>query len=507
LLDLLRERNIEGWLVGGYVRDLLIGSPGEDIDITVDGPALVFARELADRTDGAFVLLDEATESARVVWKNVYDERPVTLDVVRLRAPSITQDLHLRDLTVNALAISLPTALQGSFDMRAVLDPTGGLADLGRRQLRLCRATALIDDPLRMLRVVRLAAQLDFEITGETETALRVHTQRIDDVAPERVRDELLKLLATPHAASWLAYLDELRLLTRVLPELEAARDCGQPQEHFLPVLDHLFETVCAWEWFSACLEAQSTGEHGLGDQNSQTVSQAFVVPVSVQMYPDLPAVLAYADRLMQHMQQHLMAGHRRHTFFKVAALLHDIAKPATKEVRPDGRITFYGHQELGADMAEQICRRLRLSRTAETYVRMVVRDHMRPGQLRALGSELTRRAIYRLLRDSGDAAPDVLVHSLCDHLAARGPALSPSGWYAHLEWTGRLLEEIWVERQSERPVRILTGDDIINELGIEPGPLVGRILAAVQEAQFVGEVRTRDQALALAKQVLRAEQ
>ena len=157
--------------------------------------------------------------------------------------------------------------------------------------------------------------------------------------------------------------------------------------------------------------------------------------------------------------------------------------------------------------MAERICRRLRLSRDARAYVALVVRDHMRPGQLRALGSELTRRAIYRLLRDSGDAAPDVLLHSLCDHLAARGPALSPSVWCAHLEWTGRLLEEIWVERQSERPVRILTGDDIINELGIEPGPLVGRILAVVQEAQFVGEVRTRDQALELAKQILRAEQ
>ncbi|HEY0605286.1 MAG TPA: HDIG domain-containing protein [Herpetosiphonaceae bacterium] len=500
----LAERGCESWLVGGYVRDLLRGRPSGDIDIAVDGAALKLARELADRTGGAFVPLHDETDTARIVWKSA-PAVPTVVDLVRLRAPSIEGDLRLRDLTINALALPLNEALT-AVDLRGLLlDPTQGQRDLLRRQIRPCGPTALTDDPLRMLRAARFAAQFGFALAPETDAALREHAHRIDKIAQERIRDELLKLLAARHAAPWLAYLDEVRLLTRIIPELDAARDCAQPSQHFLPVLAHLFETVCVWEWLYAQFAPTNDDAPHWGAAEG-IMPTAFVEPVSVKTEPRLAMTQRFAPLIRERMTQEVTSGHRRYAVFKLAALLHDVAKPLTMQIR-DERITFYGHEDVGADLVRQIGQRLRLGREATSYAERVVREHMRPGQLHALGSELTRRAIYRLLRDTGAAAPDVLLHSLCDHLAAKGPRATLAGWQHHVAWTESILGDVRTERPVVPKTQIVTGGDVIHHLEIEPGPIVGRILAAIDEALFLGEVTTREEALALAAQIAHADE
>lgn len=500
----LAERGCSAWLVGGYVRDLLRGRPSGDIDIAVTGSALTLARELADRTGGAFVPLHDETDTARIVWKS---ERaaPTVVDLVRLRAASIEEDLRLRDLTINALALPLDAVFDVD-DLRGLLlDPTRGQDDLLRRQIRPCGPTALTDDPLRMLRAARFAAQFGFALAPETDAGLREHAHRIASVAQERVRDELLKLLAARHAAPWLAYLDEVRLLTRIIPELDAARDCAQPTQHFLPVLAHLFETVCVWEWLYAQLAPDGEQDHSYAAAEG-IVPAAFVEPVSAQTEPGLAMSQRFAPLIHGRMTQEVTNGHRRYAVFKFAALLHDVAKPLTMQIR-EGRITFYGHEDVGADIVRQIGGRLRLGRDATSYAERVVREHMRPGQLHAQGEDLTRRAIYRLLRDTGAAAPDVLLHSLCDHLAAKGPRATLAGWEHHVAWTDAILGNMRTEEPAIPKAHIVTGGDVIRELGIEPGPIVGRILAAIDEALFLGEVTTREEALALAAQIAHADE
>jgi poly(A) polymerase/tRNA nucleotidyltransferase (CCA-adding enzyme) len=501
----LAERGVAAWLVGGYVRDLLRGVPSCDIDIAVDGPALALARELADLTGGAFVALDQATDTARVVWKTK-QAAPVVVDLVRLRAPSIMDDLRLRDLTINALALPLSDALHMPDLWPALLDPTGGQPDLQAGRVRACSPTTMIDDPLRMLRAVRFAAQLDIALAPETDTTLREQAYRIDTIAQERIRDELLKLCAAHQAAPWLAYLDEVRLLTRIMPELEATRDCDQPTQHFLPVLEHLFETVCVWEWLYGQLVApkDTAALSRMAADGLRPI--AFRVPVALQTEPQLGMSRRYTDLIRMRMEQEIMAGHPRYAVFKLAALLHDVGKPATMQIR-DGRITFYGHEDTGAEMVRHIGQRLRLGRDATAYAQLVVREHMRPGQLNALGTALTRRAVYRFLSDTGVAAPDVLLHSLCDHLAAKGPRVSRAGWDAHVAWTEAVLAESGIERHVKHTTRLVTGKDVIQLLGIEPGPTVGRILAAIGEAQFLGEVQTREEALVLAAQIARSDE
>lgn len=481
----LQSHGAPAWLAGGSVRDLLLARPVGDLDVTVDGDAPALARSFADATGGAFVLLDDATGTARVVWPRAIAENgaPHTLDLVRLRAPSIEGDLRGRDFTINALA--LPLEHLPVVDSTHLLDPLGGLDDLHGRLLRACGPNAIVDDPLRMLRAVRIAAQLGFEVADELKAELERRHALIGAVSTERVRDELLKILALPDAGRRIGFLDEVRLLTAIIPELEPSRACDQPNLHYLPVLGHLIEAVVSADWLVAQLRDDPSGTTG-------------ILPDGVWAHPELAVALPYRDRVLSRLDE-LVDGVPRLAFFKLAVLLHDVAKPRTKAIKPDGGISFYDHQVVGAEMCGEIARRLRLSRAARDYVRLIVREHMRPGQLSALGPGLTMRAVYRFFRDTDDAGPEVLLHSLCDHMAMQGPNIHPEGWRWHMGWTGEMLETFYGEAEPIRPEPILRGDDLIRELALTPGPIVGRLLEEVREAQAAGEVRTREEALALA--------
>lgn len=484
-------RGVAAWLVGGAARDLARGRTPTDLDLAVAGDGLGLAREFANRAGGAFVRLDAPRGTGRVVLPG---PPALTIDIAALRAPTIEGDLQVRDFTVNALAIPLATHLPGGPDGAPpgpVVDPTGGLADLAAGVLRPCGPLALADDPLRVLRAGRLCATLGLQPVAELESLMASATPGLDTVAPERVRDELLKLLDAPASAPWLRYLDACGALSRVFPELEPARACAQPRVHFLPVLAHMLETVAALDWLVGGLLPPADGV---------AAPPALSLPEAVKAHPTLARALPYSDRLATLLAEPRGGGHRRVALLKLAALLHDNAKPQTKVAHPDGSVSFYGHQELGAEVAGRIGRRLRLARRDVAYVTLVVREHMRPGQLRA-AEVLTPRAVARFFRDLGDAGPDVLIHELADHLATRGPQATVAGWSDHLTWVRTLLDAYYAPAKA-RSVPLLTGHDLMAELGLAPGPRLGQILREIAEAQAAGEISSRDEALALARRV-----
>jgi poly(A) polymerase/tRNA nucleotidyltransferase (CCA-adding enzyme) len=375
------------------------------------------------------------------------------------------------------------------------IDPCGGLRDIANHTLHLCRPTSLRDDPLRTVRAMRLGATLGFTISPELDTALRAAAPLIEQVASERVRDELLKLLAVPHAAPWLRSMDDVGLLTRIFPELEPARHCEQPIVHFLPVLAHSLETVTCLEWLLAPLSSAPY----LPEQNTSPE-----LPAAVQVHPDLPRTLPYYEQFQAHITRIFGGGHVRAALLKLAALLHDNAKPQTKQPKAGGGVSFYGHQSIGADVARATAQRLRLSRQAANYIALVIKEHMRPGQLRT-AQYVTPRAIARFFRDTGDAGPDILLHALADHMAARGPAIDVGDWQHHVDWTASMVDAHW-GKPPERTQPLINGNDLITELGIAPGKLVGDLLSEVYEAQAAGEISTPAEALDLARHLL-AEQ
>jgi poly(A) polymerase/tRNA nucleotidyltransferase (CCA-adding enzyme) len=345
------------------------------------------------------------------------------------------------------------------------------------------------------------------------DTSSPTPTERIAALVAARdidgLREELVKLLAGPNSAASLHALDAAGLLTRIIPELEPARATDQPIVHFLPVLAHLLESVTAVEWLLDQLHTAVNGNEWAltmrdGEQPKPPIpSPQSALPVAVQTHPELRYQSAYAERLRQHFAEQLGDRYPRAALFKLATLLHDVAKPQTKQPKPGGGVSFHEHQTIGGEIALEIAQRLGFSDREVRYICVVVREHMRPGQLAAL-DEVTLRAVERFFRATGDAGPDVLLHMLADHMATRGPLIDLAAWRAQAAWIDALLDTIWGEVvELEQP--LLNGDDLMQALGIAPGPLVGRLLAAVGEAQAGGEITTSAQALELARRLWRS--
>ena len=460
-------------LVGGSLRDSLLDRPPNDLDLAVPGDASRFGRDLAERLAGHFVLLDAERDIGRVVL----DDGPLrTIDITPLRG-DILADLAARDFTIDAIAAPVESLVAGG-DVD-LLDPHDGLQDLERRTVRLVSEQALLDDPLRLLRAVRLCVQLDFELEPDTAAAIRRHTARIEQAAAERQRDELARCFATPRASRSLRLMDELGLLERLLPEVTAARGITQPKEHQWDVFDHAIETVAALDFLLAEQEPDE--------------------PRAASFRGALWDALAFLPGLRAHLAEELSEGRSRATLLKLAGLLHDVAKPATRALDATGRIRFFGHAEQGAQVARAVLRRLRLSRRETDLVATMVEEHLRPGQLSQEGPP-SRRALFRFFRDTGEAAESVLLLSLADALAARGPRLRLDAWRRNVAYVAHVLARRDEDQTIARPPRLLTGDDIMAELSIGPGPELGRLLAALEEARAAGEIASRQDAVAFVR-------
>ncbi len=464
--DFLAQEGISAYLVGGYIRDMLLGRSTRDIDIAVATAAPEVGRKLADTLCGKYVLLDEAKGIARVILAEGDPEEGIQwhFDLSTIRG-SIETDLSHRDFTVDAMAVDLRESVKERSAL--LIDPFQGREDLVKRLLRVVSGTVFEDDPARLIRAVRLAAEYGLVLEDESEVLLKKQSQLIRQVAGERVKQELCLILAVQNSAQFLSYLDRLGLLTIIVPELAATKGVEQPREHFWDVFHHSIETVAALE--------RLLNRCGEGD-----------------VLACVPHRLYAGD----HFEEEISSGLTRSALGKLAALLHDIAKPQTKTMEPDGRARFFGHTSEGAAVAGDILRRLRFGTREIRMVQKMIEAHLRLWQMGGEEGIPSRRAIYRYFRDTGDVGIDIIFLSLADFLATRGPDLDVHEWKQHC----RLVEYILTQREEEKsivsPPKLIDGHDLMNIFGLKPGPKVGEILGAVGEAQGAGEIGTREEAL-----------
>jgi len=356
----LTEQGIESYIVGGFVRDVLLERDTVDIDIAVAGDALDIASKVADNLGGKYVLLDKVNRVGRVV---LGDERHWEIDFSTFEG-SIEQDLGRRDFTIDAMAVDLSQLGKENTEIQ-LIDPFGGWDDLHQGVIRAVAETAFTSDAVRLLRAVRLTAELGFSINEETEALIRRYSHLISGVAGERVREELLRLLAVPRAGQFLSYVDELGLLTVLIPELAQAKGVSQPRVHFWDVFDHSIQTVVAVDFLLRQGEWQYAGEKVL-------------------------AAVPWSTALAQHFNQVVSSGSTRGLLLKLAALLHDVAKPQTKSIDAGGRARFLGHDREGAAIASGILERLRFSTKEIKLVEIMVRYHLRPTQMSHEGLPLS---------------------------------------------------------------------------------------------------------------------
>jgi len=479
LRTFLLERHVEAYLVGGYVRDCLLGRETNDVDLAVNAEAVGLTQEVANLFGGRFVLLDEANQVARVVFPPASAESHQRwyLDLSTLRG-GIVGDLPQRDFTINAMAVDLQEVLNEA--EISIVDPFGGRADLESKIVRVVREEAFQEDPARLLRAVRFASELGFTIEEKTKSLIIRFHPFIASVASERVKDEFCRILAAQKAAHSLRYLDESGLLGVIMPELTAAKGVEQPKEHFWDVFSHSLETVSAIE---SLLRVE-------GSSAKPWIKE------------EVLAIVPWSLRLAQHFDEEIGGGQTRRTLLKLAALLHDIAKPQCKIAEENGRIRFFGHAQEGAAIASQILQRLRFSNREIKMVQKTIEYHLRPGQLANQGLP-TRRAIYRYFRDTEEVGIDTLYLNLADHLAARGPQLDYATWQEHVETTRYVLQKRLEEANMMAPLKLIDGHDLINRFGLNPGPHIGELLELAREAQAAGEIGTKEEALAFVERQL----
>jgi tRNA nucleotidyltransferase/poly(A) polymerase len=438
----LQDRSVKAYLVGGYVRDRLLGQESHDVDFAIEGDALGLARTVADWMRGPFVPLDEERGTGRVVTRDEHGQR-VFIDFVVLQGRDITDDLSRRDFTIDAIALDIN-------DLSRFIDPYDGRGDLEAGLVRAVSEAVFRDDPLRTLRAVRLAAELNLRIESRTEERIRRDAGLIAAVSAERVRDELSKTLAQPGAAKSLRYLDELGLLEVILPETEGVKGTDQ--------FERSLEVVKALE------------------QLHITVLHS---PISI----------LHSDRLLSHLSQFTSGDRQRLVLLKLVAFLCGVAE----DVKPVGLAL----------------RRLRFSRGEVSLGRNIAAHRGRLGQLRAAGT-ITRRDVYRFFRDTGEAGLDLLLLFLAAQWAAQGVRsdLDQIGatvlWEGDVKFASALLRDYY-ERHTEviSPPKLISGDDLMETFGLEEGPRLGELLEAVREAQAAGEIRTRRETLDYVKRVL----
>jgi len=444
----------EAWLVGGAVRDLLLRreGAGRDLDLVVSGdPAAAAAavRAGAPRGTAAFALSEEFG-----AWRVAGPGSSWQIDISPLQGGSLDADLRQRDLTVNALAQPLAGG--------DPVDLGGGLTDLEARSLRMVSPAAFDADPLRVLRVARLAVELGFTVDPATLLAARERAARLDGVSPERIFAELRGLVDSGDPVAGIALLDELGATTVVLPELDALRGVGQTVYHHLDVHGHTLAVL---------------GE-------------------TVALENDPAEVLGAerAARVRELLDEPLADGLTRGGALRWGALLHDIAKPVTRTDMGEGRVGFPRHDREGAAMARAILGRMRASERLRSYVAALTLQHLRLGFLvheRPLG----RRQVHRYLVTCDPVAADVTLLGVADRLATRGRG-HEEAIARHLEVALPMLDAALDWHAAGPPAPLLRGDDLARELGIEPGPRLGELLAGIAEAQYAGEVTTPEEAV-----------
>jgi poly(A) polymerase len=443
------------WLVGGALRDLLAGGGAADLDVAVAGGALELGRRLAEALDARFVVLD----AARGVGRLVGLAGEGSLDLVDLRAPGIEDDLRRRDFTVNALAVPVSELLDAG--RAVVLDPTGGLEDLRARLVRPCGPAVVAEDPLRALRGVRLAMRAGWRLHPSAEEAIAEAAPLVAGVAPERIRAELIGILAEPTAGAGLRMLDRLGVLAALLPESAAMRATSQSPPHRFDVWEH-------------SLRAVEAADALLGS---------------------LAALAPWEAELRAHLSEELGDGVTRREILKLAALLHDVAKPETR-TEEAGRVRFIGHDTAGAARAAAIAGRLRLSGRATRALERLVAEHLRPMHLAQAGG-ITRRARFRFFRALGEEARDLLLLTLADAAAVTGGSPLAVWVGAGGSVVQSLMAGVEAEAASAAEPPLVGGEDVMAAFSLAPGPAVGRLLARAREAQALGLVATREEALA----------
>lgn len=447
--------NTKIYIVGGTVRDFLMDITSYDRDIIVcDKEAKDVAIELHNVFDSAYVPLDEENKIYRIVLHSKEDENHQSMiDITNPIGNTLEDDLRRRDLTINSIAVEIHTG--------ETIDLFGGIADIKRKILSYIEETNFVDDPLRLLRVYRFQALLNFSIDTETLQAICKYAKLINKPAKERVAYELMKLFSGKYTHTALLNMNKTWLLEEIFPIVKELKQVPPNTHHHLDLLHHSIETVRQIQ----------------------------------NLYDEAD------DRVKAHLDKVDFGGFSRLTHIKLAGFLHDIGKFSTWTIdKTTGRHRFIKHDEVGSKLVKPILKSLTFSNKQITYISEMIKNHIYPSQLMT-SSEVNEKAMTRYLRKLGDNTVDNIILAKADRLSARGEAITKEIIETNINNLDRLLDFYFDSLETLKPLpKLLDGNEIMQILNISPSPKLGEILSSLHEAQLIGDITTKDEAISFVK-------
>ena len=440
------------YIIGGSIRDLLLGRAPADYDIAVEGNPEEFAKKTAANTAGHMVELGKADQR---IFRVVFG--PHIFDIAAINGVDIKEDLKKRDFTINAMAYALSSG--------EIIDCRGGLQDLVDRKIRMVSKKIFNKDPIRLLRAYRMSACLEFEIEQQTVFAIRDEAELIKNSAGERIRIELFKILETSKSFGYLSQMVETGLLDAVFPDLSRLKGYRQNIHHVYDVFEH---TIKAYDYL-------------------ETIMNDFD-----RYFPNIP------KQTRPDMDENKMA------LLKCAILLHDIGKPLVKTIDNVGISHFYGHAKKSADMAQKVGQRLKFATREIRFIDFIIRNHMKPLFLFAAHEKKTlkRKGLTRFFVKCGDNTPYLLLHAMADIKAKLADATEKN--QAFLSFIKNVMNDFvnnFKPKSKEPP--LVTGYDLIHIFKLTPSPVFKTILNFVEEARLANRIHSRAEALTLVREFL----
>ncbi|MCX5694590.1 MAG: HD domain-containing protein [Candidatus Omnitrophica bacterium] len=458
-----KAKKVKLYLVGGALRDLILGriKDNPDFDFCLKSGALKFGEKLARELRCAFVVLDEEHAACRLVKK--INQKIYTFDFSDFRAPTLEKDLLHRDFTINSMAVALGDVFGGKDLNTLIVDPYSGKVDLKTGIIKVTGLGSFKEDPLRILRAFSFSCMLGFNLSKETLRLAKKEKSKISKVSSERIREELFKILDSSMAYTCLASLDKLKILEIIFPEIKPMRGIGQGPYHHLDVWQHTLETLNQFE-------------------------------LIIKWAKKTPAIFDY-------LQEEVAGLRKRSSLLKLACILHDVGKPKSLR-REKGKIIFHGHERVGLGLTRVISRRLKLSNDESRHLGGIVLWHLRPGYL-ADNPHPTARAIFRYFGDTGTDALAVLLLSLADQRATKGPLTTALSRLRHEKTVKALIRKTLKQKDEKKLVRLLNGNDLMNRFKLPASPLIGKLLIELEEAQAIGKIKNKKEAWKLASKLI----
>lgn len=466
------------WLVGGSIRDLLRGQTTlPDLDLATSFNPIPAAREYARAKGAGFVVLDEERKIVRVVQTS--SDEHYTFDISMFRAADIESDLRERDFTINAIAARLDLAAADANRTNSssaanteelileLYDPLHGYEHLKQNMIIPCSDNLFIDDPLRIMRAFRFSALFDADFSPKLEQMIVNQAKLLENVSGERVRDELFKVLQAADSTRWIRLLHKTGILAVILPQLTACQGVEQNEWHHLDVFEHSLLTL-------------------------ENLEKLLLDHEEAYWWPNF----------IHYLDEYISGNRSYRQLLKLGCLLHDLGKPACRRIESEsGRVIFHGHEMEGVRIVREISESLKLSTGENHYLQLLVKNHMRPGVMLQQG--VSDKRLFRFFSETGRDGLGIAILSLADRCSAQG-SLSNGELQDFKQGIFNIMQSFYEQLKKPKLVPLLNGNDLIVHFGLKPGPEFKRILMALEEAQYLGEIRNRREALQKVDELLK---